>query len=85
MLVLANERIEVLERQLNETQIARNVVQEHQEREYSALAKLEENLIQFLHAYAIYASFRMPTPLTMIARFSVQMNVYTSSMMKTLM
>ena len=42
LLVLANERIEVLKRQLNETQIARSAVQEHQEREYSALAKLEE-------------------------------------------
>jgi kinesin family protein 4/21/27 len=42
LLLLANERIDVLERQLNETQLARTAVQTHQEREQSALSKLSE-------------------------------------------
>ena len=42
LLVLANERIGALEHQLNETQLARNAVREHQEREKSALLELEE-------------------------------------------
>mmetsp|Transcript_13532 Transcript_13532/g.31657 ORF Transcript_13532/g.31657 Transcript_13532/m.31657 type:complete len:1546 (-) Transcript_13532:1586-6223(-) len=42
LLVLANERIEVLEDQLSETLLARDAIQRHQEREQSALSKLEE-------------------------------------------
>ena len=42
LLVLANERIDVLERQLTETQLARDSVHQHQERENAALEKLEE-------------------------------------------
>ena len=42
LLILANERIDVLELQLTETQLARNVVQRHHEREQSAISKLGE-------------------------------------------
>ena len=42
LLILANERIDVLELQLNETQLARNAVQRHHEREQSAISKLGE-------------------------------------------
>ena len=42
LLILANERIEVLERQLNETELAQNSVQLHQQREKSAFSKLGE-------------------------------------------
>jgi hypothetical protein len=42
LLILANERIDVLELQLSETQLARNAVQRHHEREQSAISKLGE-------------------------------------------
>jgi hypothetical protein len=42
LLVLANERIAVLERQLNEVSLSRDAVQKHREREESARALLEE-------------------------------------------
>jgi len=42
LLVLANGRIDVLERQLSETQLARDAVKGHQQREQSALSKLGE-------------------------------------------
>jgi predicted nuclease with TOPRIM domain len=42
LLVLCNERISVLERQLNEAQLGRDAVREHREREEEALALLEE-------------------------------------------
>jgi hypothetical protein len=41
LLLLANERIAVLERQLNETQLGRDAIQRHREREESALSALE--------------------------------------------
>uniref|UniRef100_A0A448ZFH2 Kinesin motor domain-containing protein n=1 Tax=Pseudo-nitzschia multistriata TaxID=183589 RepID=A0A448ZFH2_9STRA len=41
LLVLANGRIEVLERQLSETLLARDAVRKHQEREQSALFELD--------------------------------------------
>lgn len=42
LLVLANERISALERQLYETQLTRDAVQRHREREESALSALAE-------------------------------------------
>jgi len=42
LLVLANERIAVLERQLNEISLGRDAVQKHREREEAALSVLEE-------------------------------------------
>mmetsp|Transcript_56214 Transcript_56214/g.136237 ORF Transcript_56214/g.136237 Transcript_56214/m.136237 type:complete len:1623 (+) Transcript_56214:225-5093(+) len=49
LLLLANERIAVLERQLNETQLGRDAIQQHREREESALEALEaakqENIV----------------------------------------
>ena len=46
LLVLANVRIDVLERQLNETQICRDAVRRHQEREQSAISILREKTEQ---------------------------------------
>mmetsp|Transcript_92817 Transcript_92817/g.268026 ORF Transcript_92817/g.268026 Transcript_92817/m.268026 type:complete len:572 (+) Transcript_92817:1-1716(+) len=42
LLLLANERIAVLERQLNETRLGREAIQKHRDRENDALAQLEE-------------------------------------------
>lgn len=42
LLLLANERIAVLERQLNETQLSRDSIQKHRERENEARSLLEE-------------------------------------------
>lgn len=42
LLVLANERIDVLERQLTATQLTRDAIQKHQEREKAALEQLQE-------------------------------------------
>lgn len=46
LLVLANVRIDVLERQLNEAQICRDAVRRHQEREQSAISILREKTEQ---------------------------------------
>ncbi len=44
LLLLANERIAVLERQLNETQVSRDSIQKHRERANEARASLEEKV-----------------------------------------